>query len=152
VGERGRSAAPVGDTVPECVDGLLTIHVTGALSFRMFFGVLGPVMVWTAGGESVSVPGRKVRALLAALLLHEGRAVSAARLIDDLWGEDLPGNPAGSLSAKVSQLRRALESAEPGGRRLVASPPPGYSLRVDANAVDAHRFRSLTVQARRTHA
>ncbi len=141
----------VGDTVPEGADDFLTVQVAGALSCRMLFGVLGPVAVWTADGEPVPVPGRKVRALLAALLLHEGRAVTGARLIDDLWGEDLPGNPAGTLSAKASQLRRALEDAEPGGRRLVTSPPPGYSLRIAAAGVDAHRFRSLTAQARRTH-
>jgi predicted ATPase/DNA-binding SARP family transcriptional activator len=138
------------NTVPEGVYGLLTVGVAGALSCRMLFGVLGPVAVWTGDGEAVPVPGRKVRALLAALLLREGRAVSGARLIDELWGDGLPGNPAGSLSAKVSQLRRALEDAEPGGRRLVASPPPGYRLRIDAGAVDAHRFRALTAQARRT--
>ena len=116
----------------------------------MFFGVLGPVAVWTADGEPVAVPGLKVRALLAVLLVHEGRPVPAARLIDALWGEHLPGDPAGTLSGKVTQLRRALERAEPGGRRLVASPPPGYRLRIDADAVDAHRFRTLTARARET--
>jgi predicted ATPase/DNA-binding SARP family transcriptional activator len=116
----------------------------------MFFGVLGPVAVWTADGEPVAVPGLKVRALLAVLLVHEGRPVPAARLIDALWGEHLPGDPAGTLSGKVTQLRRALERAKPGGRRLVASPPPGYRLRVDADAVDAHRFRTLTARARQT--
>lgn len=39
----------------------------------MYFGVLGPLAVWTAGGEPVAVPGLKVRALLAVLLVHEGR-------------------------------------------------------------------------------
>jgi predicted ATPase/DNA-binding SARP family transcriptional activator len=116
----------------------------------MFFGVLGQVAVWTAGGEPVAVPGLKVRALLAVLLVHEGRPVPAARLIDALWGEHLPGDPAGTLSGKVTQLRRALERAEPGSRRLVASPPPGYRLRIDADAVDAYRFRTLTARARET--
>jgi predicted ATPase/DNA-binding SARP family transcriptional activator len=116
----------------------------------MRFGVLGPVAVWTADREPVSVPGLKVRALLAVLLVHEGRPVPAARLIDALWGEHLPGDPAGTLSGKVTQLRRALERAEPGGRRLVASPPPGYRLRIDADAVDAARFRALTARARET--
>jgi DNA-binding SARP family transcriptional activator len=114
----------------------------------MFFGVLGPVAVWTADGEPVPVPGLKVRALLAVLLVHEGRPVPAARLIDALWGERLPGDPAGTLSGKVTQLRRSLERAEPGGRRLVASPPPGYRLRLDANAVDVDRFRALAAQTR----
>jgi predicted ATPase/DNA-binding SARP family transcriptional activator len=116
----------------------------------MFFGVLGPLAVWTADGEPVPVPGLKVRALLAVLLVHEGRPAPAARLIDALWGEHLPGDPAGTLSGKVTQLRRALERAEPGGRQLVASPPPGYRLRIDADAVDAHRFRALTARARET--
>ena len=115
----------------------------------MFFGVLGPTAVWTADGEPVPVPGLKVRALLAVLLVHEGRPVPAARLIDALWGERLPGDPAGTLSGKVTQLRRALERAEPGGRRLVASPPPGYRLRIDADAVDAHRFRTLAARPAR---
>lgn len=116
----------------------------------MRFGVLGPLAVWTTGGDPVAVPGLKVRALLADLLVHGGRPVPADRLTDDLWGDEPPGNPAGALSAKVSQLRRALEDAEPGGRELVESPPPGYLLRVDADAVDARRFQSLAARARRT--
>src|SRR4051812_37616188 len=46
----------------------------------MRFGVLGPVNAWTDGGEPVTVPGLKVRALLADLLIHEGRPVPADRL------------------------------------------------------------------------
>src|SRR5689334_14030026 len=107
----------------------------------MRFGVLGPVAVWTSGGEPVTVPGLKVRALLAVLLLHEGRLVSADRLIEDLWGDDPPRrNPPGALSAKVSQLRRALEDAEPGTRELVMSRPTGYQLRLEDGALDAQRF------------
>ncbi|MFC4535924.1 BTAD domain-containing putative transcriptional regulator [Sphaerisporangium dianthi] len=114
----------------------------------MRFGVLGPVTVWTGDGALVTVPGLKVRALLAALLVDEGRPVSADRLVEHLWGDRPPGNPSGTLSAKVSQLRRALEDAEPGGRDLVVSPPPGYLLRAGAGEVDAHRFASLTAEAR----
>ncbi|MFI7233273.1 BTAD domain-containing putative transcriptional regulator [Nonomuraea angiospora] len=116
----------------------------------MRFGVLGPLTVWRDDGGAVAVPGLKVRALLAALLVHHGRPVPADLLIDHLWGDDPPGNAPGALSAKASYLRRALEEAEPGGRALVVSPPPGYLLRVDADAVDAHRFESLTAEARET--
>jgi predicted ATPase/DNA-binding SARP family transcriptional activator len=138
------------------VDGLSTVgrrrRAADDRRYRacMFFGALGPVAVWTADGAPVPVPGRKVRALLAVLLVHEGRPVPAARLIDALWGEHLPGDPAGTLSGKVTELRRALERAEPGGRRLVASPPPGYRLRLDADAVDVGRFRTLVARARET--
>ncbi|MDA0647564.1 AfsR/SARP family transcriptional regulator, partial [Nonomuraea ferruginea] len=87
----------------------------------MRFGVLGPLAVWTDAGEPVTVPGLKVRALLADLLVHDGRPVSTDRLLDDLWGDDQPGNPTGALQVRVSQLRKALEDAEPGGKHLVVS-------------------------------
>ncbi|MFG1819468.1 BTAD domain-containing putative transcriptional regulator [Kribbella sp. NPDC049174] len=106
----------------------------------MRFGVLGPVTAWTDAGEPVTIQGLKVRALLADLLVHEGRPVPADRLIDDLWGSQLPGNPSGTLSAKVSQLRRAFEDAEPGSRALVKSGPAGYSLTVDSSTYDALTF------------
>ncbi|TDB88984.1 BTAD domain-containing putative transcriptional regulator [Actinomadura sp. 7K534] len=115
----------------------------------MRFGVLGPLAVWTDDGGLVPVPGLKVRALLAGLLVHEGRPVPADRLIDDLWGDALPGNPMGALSAKVSQLRRVLEDAEPGARALVESRPAGYLLCAADEQVDARRFQYLVAAARR---
>ena len=114
----------------------------------MRFGVLGPLAVWTAGGAVVTVPGLKVRALLADLLVHLGQPVSADRLVEDLWGDEAPGNPGGALQAKVSQLRRALEEAEPGARELVRSGPPGYLLRAGPAEVDAARFAELAQRAR----
>ncbi|MFG1912400.1 BTAD domain-containing putative transcriptional regulator [Kribbella sp. NPDC048928] len=109
----------------------------------MRFGVLGPVTAWTDAGTPVVIQGLKVRALLADLLVHEGRPVPADRLIDHLWGSELPGNPSGTLSAKVSQLRRAFEDAEPGSRSLVQSGPAGYALAVSGASYDVLRFREL---------
>ncbi|WP_433249497.1 BTAD domain-containing putative transcriptional regulator [Streptosporangium sp. CA-135522] len=106
----------------------------------MRFGVLGPLSVWAADGTPIRVPELKVRALLADLLMHEGRAVSADRLLDDLWGEELPGNPSNTLQTKVSQLRRAL-----GDRELVTYQPTGYSLVSDS--VDAIQFAGLITDA-----
>ncbi|MFG6200285.1 BTAD domain-containing putative transcriptional regulator [Nonomuraea sp. JJY05] len=112
----------------------------------MRFGVLGPLSVWNDDGRLVRVPEVKVRALLADLLAHEGRPVSADRLAEDLWGADPPGNPVNTLQTKVSQLRRALEQGEPGGRELVAFQAAGYVLR--AADVDAARFVALLDRAR----
>ncbi|WP_420000141.1 BTAD domain-containing putative transcriptional regulator [Streptomyces boninensis] len=114
----------------------------------MRFGVLGETAVWTDDGEQVRIPELKVRTLLASLLVDPGRPVAAHRLIDDLWGEEPPGNPARALQAKVSQLRRALDEAEPGGRGLVVSRAPGYQLSVAEGALDAHRFAALAARAR----
>ncbi|QUH00096.1 tetratricopeptide repeat protein [Saccharopolyspora erythraea] len=115
----------------------------------MWFGVLGPLVVRTDAGEAVAVPGVKVRALLACLLVRPGTAVSADRLVEELWGgERVPANPLGALQAKVSQLRKALADAESGGRDLVVSGPAGYVLEVGADAVDSLRFAALVARAR----
>ncbi|MFE6309000.1 BTAD domain-containing putative transcriptional regulator [Nocardiopsis sp. NPDC057823] len=116
----------------------------------MRFGVLGPLAVWTDEGTPVRVPEVKVRTLLTALLMEPGRVVSADRLAHHLWGDDPPANPTNTLQTKVSQLRRALERAEPGGRGLVARRPPGYVLEVAADGVDAGRFSALVERARAT--
>ncbi|GAA1987143.1 BTAD domain-containing putative transcriptional regulator [Nocardiopsis rhodophaea] len=116
----------------------------------MRFGILGPLEVSTTDGRSVKVPELKVRTVLADLLAHDGRPVSADRLIDDLWEVSLPANPVGALQAKVSQLRRALDDAEPGSRDLVVSRSSGYQLVVAREAVDVRRFQNLTARARAT--
>ncbi|WP_188191545.1 BTAD domain-containing putative transcriptional regulator [Nonomuraea sp. SYSU D8015] len=111
----------------------------------MRFGVLGPLAVWTAGGEPVRVLEVKVRALLADLLIHAGRPVSADRLVEDLWADRPPADALAALRVKVSQLRRVL-----GDRELVAYQAPGYVLRVEPESVDGGRFEALLGRARRT--
>ncbi|MBN6051241.1 winged helix-turn-helix domain-containing protein [Nonomuraea sp. RK-328] len=106
----------------------------------MRFGVLGPLAVWADDGGPVRVAEPKVRALLADLLAHGGGPVPADRLIDDLWGERLPRNPAGTLQARVSQLRRAL--GVPG---LITYGPAGY--RLAPADTDASRFLTLLGRA-----
>ncbi|MFD1940471.1 BTAD domain-containing putative transcriptional regulator [Nonomuraea mangrovi] len=107
----------------------------------MRFGVLGPLAVWADDGSPVRVPEAKVRALLVDLLVHEGRPVPMDRLIDDLWGGRPSSNPAGTLQARVSQLRRAL-----GGPETVVREPAGY--RLAGAEVDAEEFTALVARAR----
>ncbi|MFG1947157.1 BTAD domain-containing putative transcriptional regulator [Nonomuraea sp. NPDC048826] len=111
----------------------------------MRFAVLGPLEVTADDGRAVRVPELKVRVLLACLLAGDGRAVPAGRLIENLWGPEPPGNPLGALRAKVSQLRRALDDAEPGARELVATRSPGYLVDGDT---DARRFLEAVGRAR----
>ncbi|MDX3498446.1 BTAD domain-containing putative transcriptional regulator [Streptomyces turgidiscabies] len=115
----------------------------------MKFGVLGPLEVCTDGGRVVRVPEVKVRMLLADLLAHHGQVVPVGRLVEDLWGgSTFTARPTASLQAKVSQLRRALEDAEEGGREFVTHRAPGYVLDIPAAALDAGRFRALVADAR----
>ena len=113
----------------------------------MRFGLLGTLAVWADDGRLVEVPEAKVRALLADLLIHLGQPVPADRLIDDLWGDDLPVHPAGALQVKVSRLRQALENAEPGGGDLVAFRSPGYLLQAGNDALDERRFAAMVDRA-----
>jgi predicted ATPase/DNA-binding SARP family transcriptional activator len=110
---------------------------------EMELGILGPLVV-RDGEALVRVPGAKERALLADLVVHAGRVVSADRLVEDLWGETPPGNPGNALQGRVSALRRALGSA---GSKLVVTRPPGYVLEVDPEGVDAGRFEGLVAEA-----
>ncbi|UED83634.1 BTAD domain-containing putative transcriptional regulator [Streptomyces profundus] len=113
----------------------------------MRFGVLGPLAVWTDQGRRVPVPDTKVRALLALLLADPGAPLSRDLLIDELWGPRPPRAAAGTLQARVSQLRGALERAEPGGRALVVWRPAGYALDIAPDAVDAGGFADAVTEA-----
>ncbi|MEV6325963.1 BTAD domain-containing putative transcriptional regulator [Nocardia sp. NPDC051787] len=113
----------------------------------MRFGVLGPLDVATDHGDAVSIPESLVRALLADLIAHVGVPVSTDRLIDDLWPGSTPTNPTRSLHTKVSQLRRALEDAEPGGRKYIVTTPAGYLLRAEPAHLDSTLFLDSVARA-----
>ncbi|GAB3711377.1 hypothetical protein GCM10027590_04480 [Nocardiopsis nanhaiensis] len=90
--------------------------------------MLGPVRLRDHAGDVVEVPERKVRALLAALSVAGGNAVSPQTLLDQVWGEALPANPARVLQSKLSQLRTLLESTGGGGHAILVREPGGYRL------------------------
>ncbi|NMD55798.1 transcriptional regulator [Tsukamurella conjunctivitidis] len=82
-------------------------------------GVLGPIV---AGGRPV--PGVRARRLLVALVLADGRPVSADRLVDDVWGDDPPKSPHAALHTQISRVRALVRPAPleavAGGYRLDA--------------------------------
>ena len=107
----------------------------------MEFRILGPLEA-SAGGRELSLGGPKPRALLALLLLHSNEVVPADRLIDELWGEDPPDDAAAALRVNVARLRKALP------QDVIATRPPGYVLRIEADALDLHRFERLVDDGR----
>ena len=112
----------------------------------MQFRLLGPLqMVVDGETRSLSSPGEK--AVLALLLLAAGRVLTRETLVDALWGDDPPANPANALQGRISRLRHALEGIGLPGT-LVAAQGPGYLAAVDREEVDAHRFAGLIQQAR----
>jgi YVTN family beta-propeller protein len=108
---------------------------------RVEFRILGPLEL-VEDGHPVKVAGGRQRTLLALLLVHANEVVSTDRLIDGLWGERPPATAPKVLQNAVSQLRRSL------GDKLIVTRAPGYVLRTDPNAIDAHRFETLLDQGR----
>lgn len=108
----------------------------------MHVGILGPVEAHSPDGK-IAVGGPRPRTLLALLAIRAGEIVPLDRLIDGLYGSELPSDAANSLQGQVSRLRRAL-----GDATLIEFHPAGYRLALPASHVDAHRFVSLSADGR----
>src|SRR3954454_22809864 len=108
----------------------------------MDFRVLGPLEVVDDSGKPLRLGGRKPRALLARLLLDANRTVSVERLVDDLWGDDVPESAVKMVHIQVSALRKALP------RGTLQTRQPGYALEVDPEAIDVVRFERLRAEGR----
>ena len=108
------------------------------------FRILGPLEVWTGQGWG-GIGAPKWRALLAALLLNQGQAVSTDRLIAELWGDDPPDRAANLVSVYVFRLRRVL--GDPDGHVLTTR-APGDQLLLEPGDLDAERFEALAGQGR----
>ena len=106
------------------------------------FRILGPLEV-SSDGQALALGGKRQRALLAALLLQAGRVVTTDRLLYDLWGEEPPRTASPALHNLVSQLRKQL------GPDALGTQPPGYVLRASSDQIDARRFESTIVTARK---
>ena len=74
----------------------------------MEFQILGPLEVH-CDGRAIAVGGEKRRALLSVLLLHPNQPVSAERLAQALWGEDVPVGAVKTVRVYASRIRAALE-------------------------------------------
>src|SRR5262249_40267227 len=105
---------------------------------RWRIGILGPVEL--AGDGPVQLGGALERCLLAVLAVHCGEVVSAAALVDALWGDDPPRTAGKTLQNYVLRLRRAMAGvAAPG----IVTQSSGYCLRAPLGMVDAKLAESL---------
>jgi DNA-binding SARP family transcriptional activator len=106
------------------------------------FRILGPIEVVDDDGRPIALPARKIRALLALLLLDANRSVSTDRLVDELYEERPPATATKTVQVYVSQLRKAL------GADRIDTRGNGYALRVEPGEVDVERFRQLVADGR----
>src|SRR5262245_14097822 len=107
----------------------------------MDFLILGPLEV-RDGDREVQVRGGKQRALLALLLVNANRTLAIDRLVDDLWGEDVPDSAHKMVQIYVSRLRKLLPP------ETLHTRPPGYALALDQEQLDLHRFEGIVAKAR----
>jgi DNA-binding SARP family transcriptional activator len=96
-------------------------------------GVLGPLTV-SIDGAGVALERPKERALLTVVALARDEPVNRDRIIDALWGVEVPRAPAAALRAHVRRLRAVL------GADAIQTTPLGYACNRET-IVDADCFR-----------
>lgn len=111
----------------------------------LYFAVLGPVRAWD-DGQPLASGSPQQRALLAALLLREGRTATAGELIDAIWGEEPPSQALATVRTYASRLRKQL------GHQVLISESGGYAIRLPVRALDTTNATALCMQADRARA
>lgn len=114
----------------------------------MRFSVLGEVRAWR-GDTPLDLGPPQRRAVLAALLLREGKAVTAADLVEGIWGQDPVLRAVPALRTHVAKLRRELEPDRVmrGPSALLVSIGDGYALRVPQGRTDVDEVEALVARA-----
>ena len=105
----------------------------------MDFRVLGPLTV-REGNRALKLGGYRQQLVLAVLLLHPERELSADFLIDAVWGEHPPRSARKTLQAYLSRLRRAL------GEGVIVATQHGYILSISTSQLDSLQFEDLSAR------
>ncbi|HEV2635146.1 MAG TPA: BTAD domain-containing putative transcriptional regulator [Actinocrinis sp.] len=113
----------------------------------MEFRILGPIEV-VCGARRLEIAGVRQQAALATLVLAANRVVTVERLLEAIYGQDLPPTGRSQVQIGISSLRRLF--AAHGHPDLIDTRSGGYSLRADEAQCDAVRFERLAADARGT--
>jgi DNA-binding SARP family transcriptional activator len=115
---------------------------------KLRFAVLGPVRAWR-GDTELDLGAPQQRAVLAMLLLAEGRQVALDELVGGLWDGDLPQAAVGTVRTYVSRLRRRLEApGQDGTDEIIRTADAGYAIAGRPGEFDLETFQRLTRDAR----
>src|SRR5260370_14527885 len=113
-------------TVPSLASG-------GSLDYRLgdvlptTIQLCGPYVVEIEGRRvEQALPGRQGRLLFAFLVLNRDQPVSRGELVDAVWSQEPPRDPADALAALPSKVRSALGNRhlEVRSRLTPVLPPP----------------------------
>ncbi|MFC5155107.1 AfsR/SARP family transcriptional regulator [Streptomyces amakusaensis] len=112
---------------------------------ELYFSVLGPVRA-RRRGEVLPSGSPQQRALLAALLMRDGRTATASELIDAIWGEDPPSQALAAVRTYASRLRKILTA------NALVSESGGYAIRIRRDSVDLFVAQELALEAEKARA
>lgn len=99
------------------------------------FSLLGPVRAWRGSAE-VDVGTPQQQAVLAMLLLRDGRPVDVTELVDGVWGDEPPRTAVGTVRTYASRLRAGLD----GLGTVLRTVGRGYALLVPDGVLDVAAF------------
>ncbi|MFD7665824.1 BTAD domain-containing putative transcriptional regulator [Streptomyces sp. NPDC059788] len=102
------------------------------------FRLLGPLEV-RAGGQALRIQGVRQRAVLARLLLAQGRVVSVDSLVTEVWDGRPPNTGRTQVSICVAALRKLFRSAGYTDD-VIRTVSPGYQLALDGHRLDTVEF------------
>jgi DNA-binding SARP family transcriptional activator len=97
--------------------------------------------------ERLELRGGRQQIVVAMLLLSANKLVTMDRLLEAIYGEDLPPTARSQAQISISSLRRLLASR--GRDTVISTHADGYAIRVEAGELDSQRFEELVTEARR---
>jgi DNA-binding SARP family transcriptional activator/tetratricopeptide (TPR) repeat protein len=109
------------------------------------FGILGPLEV-VAGSYRLELGGTRQQIVVATLLLSANRVVTMDRLLEAIYGENLPPTARSQAQISISSLRRMFASRSSG--EIISTREHGYVIHVDSGRLDSEQFQQLVATAR----
>jgi DNA-binding SARP family transcriptional activator len=124
----------------------------GSLDYRLgtvlptTIQLCGPYVVELEGRRvEQALPGRQGRLLFAFLVLNRDRPVDRGELIEAVWSQEPPRDPADALAALLSKVRTALANSWLQGRsRLTLILPPDAEVDVERALAAVHQAESAS--------
>jgi DNA-binding SARP family transcriptional activator/predicted negative regulator of RcsB-dependent stress response len=109
------------------------------------FKILGPVEI-TMGSARLELGGVRQQLVVATLLLRANKVVTMDRLLEAMYGEDLPPTARAQVQTSIFSLRRTFASCadEP----VIVTHSHGYVIKVESGQFDKERFEELVSAAR----